>query len=1254
MLSPNKKQKNDTMKSKTNKSVKQKALAIDRKYSKAMSGSGNKEINISESEYDKFVKYVASYYGKDGIFKRFFPPKGASIANIKRAINMYFNMDNNKKYWSSGDSLDRERVSEYLFEILGTPKDANIKEYDNGGSILQIGFLTYYAAVNHFMFFSMNYPENFIDAWEGNIKNHLKDKFYGIHKQYGAYEAIIRFWLELSDNNKEIFAKWIQDNYKGDKVKAKVMPSLYLRAVNHFTKFLTNYPANFMDAFKGQGILQDHIRSKFDEQYEKHGAFSGMMAFWFELSSENRQTLTRWAMENYTEEKMAKGGKLPEIAHKIFVFLPFAEEGSDTLDGIEAWTFGDLWNGWQTPYFEKDKADQIVKDLRDEYPAEFKDNGKTKSYIFTIEGETDIFVAQTIQTTEGEKEVYPIGAYSWVWKKAEEEFAKGGKFKGEELPVLTENTSTEDCEDYLKWLAKSKYSYHLDDDVHNIDWQTSSPTEDQLDILQKNTTICFEKLGNDKMWEVFYKAATGRKKYHDGGSVKPRYTNTDQPAFTGNVWAMVNGTPKEFKIVEHIASSVSGSGNEWRHDYIVIPTGEKTFRGIDRFPQNYLASTREELLEQYNNPEFAYGGLIRTEKAYKSTSAETFNIKITVDGRPLNIIANVLKENDGSKDLSKPDYTDFSIQFTHLAHGDKRHPSDSEIFTKNKVYILKYIQKYLKEKEMIDLQKMEEGGSIEERFNIIDEAGLVIESNITSEEVIDWANSEMQHDIADNEGEPITNFDNALDAIKHLNYKIENSIQFEEGGSIEKSRLPDKSKQTAIEILRQIGGMNRIKVMTGAYNFVALENGVSFRIKNTSANYVKVTLNAMDLYDLEVGRIRGEKYTIVYEAKGIYNDAIKGQIEKGTGTYLSLKDGGSINNLRTVKVTYDTGDITETNMAAHLTDDEIREYYRVGKSFNIGSGETDKMAKVKSVEILFAKGGITKKGTSLIEKETVLLPYTIADGIAPNMMDSIFKSELENFDKLSKAQKEEFNKNFITEQSKLIEYLVQRAEKSYKEDESFRKKLKRPGNAGRDFLHMIMERWARKYEIGNESKKDTMHSTANPKKSIQQKIAGFETLLKVTKAKADIKTIKTKLAGFKVALKYLPKENSERKFYNLEVRKTEKSPWIVINKDLMTKAVAEEAESDYKKSGKKYFDLRVINEIFAEGGTITKTDIKEGAKFKTKSGIVWIIDEVKENDPDFGTAVRTSMEGGKKGNYRDSIEEVIIFLMEEGAILLTE
>lgn len=56
-----------------------------------------------------------------------------------------------------------------------------------------------------------------------------------------------------------------------------------------------------------------------------------------------------------------------------------------------------------------------------------------------------------------------------------------------------------------------------------------------------------------------------------------------------------------------------------------------------------------------------------------------------------------------------------------------------------------------------------------------------------------------------------------------------------------------------------------------------------------------------------------------------------------------------------VKVTFDNGDhlLTEING----TEESVREYYRIGKVFNIGVGEHDKMQRVAEVEFLIESPG---------------------------------------------------------------------------------------------------------------------------------------------------------------------------------------------------------------------------------------------------------------------------------------------------------
>lgn len=59
--------------------------------------------------------------------------------------------------------------------------------------------------------------------------------------------------------------------------------------------------------------------------------------------------------------------------------------------------------------------------------------------------------------------------------------------------------------------------------------------------------------------------------------------------------------------------------------------------------------------------------------------------------------------------------------------------------------------------------------------------------------------------------------------------------------------------------------------------------------------------------------------------------------------------------LRSAKITYSDGAVINTSLAGHLTDKEIKDYFKMGKSFNIGSVD-DNMQTVVSCEIAPLKG----------------------------------------------------------------------------------------------------------------------------------------------------------------------------------------------------------------------------------------------------------------------------------------------------------
>lgn len=89
-------------------------------------------------------------------------------------------------------------------------------------------------------------------------------------------------------------------------------------------------------------------------------------------------------------------------------------------------------------------------------------------------------------------------------------------------------------------------------------------------------------------------------------------------------------------------------------------------------------------------------------------------------------------------------------------------------------------------------------------------------------------------------------------------------------------------------IQQQLGG--KALYMLGAKNLLAGRDYLSFRIGRNSkgVNYIKITLNDKDLYDVEFGSIRGTKYTVKKEVKDVYVGELHEIIERYTGMYTSL------------------------------------------------------------------------------------------------------------------------------------------------------------------------------------------------------------------------------------------------------------------------------------------------------------------------------------------------------------------------------
>ena len=94
----------------------------------------------------------------------------------------------------------------------------------------------------------------------------------------------------------------------------------------------------------------------------------------------------------------------------------------------------------------------------------------------------------------------------------------------------------------------------------------------------------------------------------------------------------------------------------------------------------------------------------------------------------------------------------------------------------------------------------------------------------------------------------------------------------------------------ANEIYRQLGG-NKFRVMTGAKMMVSTENGIRMRIgrNKTNANYMEITLNDLDLYDITFAKVtKNFEMKSVKGYDNVYSDMLVSIFESHTGMYTTL------------------------------------------------------------------------------------------------------------------------------------------------------------------------------------------------------------------------------------------------------------------------------------------------------------------------------------------------------------------------------
>lgn len=104
---------------------------------------------------------------------------------------------------------------------------------------------------------------------------------------------------------------------------------------------------------------------------------------------------------------------------------------------------------------------------------------------------------------------------------------------------------------------------------------------------------------------------------------------------------------------------------------------------------------------------------------------------------------------------------------------------------------------------------------------------------------------------------------------------------------------PMTNAEIAKIIYSQMGG-SRLAVMTGAKNFVAIENGLQFDLPKKRGyvrdgiNKVQIILDASDTYTMRALKMKKFDYDEIRSESGLYCDMIQNTFEQMTGLYTTL------------------------------------------------------------------------------------------------------------------------------------------------------------------------------------------------------------------------------------------------------------------------------------------------------------------------------------------------------------------------------
>lgn len=90
------------------------------------------------------------------------------------------------------------------------------------------------------------------------------------------------------------------------------------------------------------------------------------------------------------------------------------------------YTSGRLWNGWATPYFTYEEAQRLQADFNQNAESPMLYDVTKDEFRVKYDGDDEPYIwkGEDIQTVDGIKHLYGIGAYSHIWDELDDDIKR--------------------------------------------------------------------------------------------------------------------------------------------------------------------------------------------------------------------------------------------------------------------------------------------------------------------------------------------------------------------------------------------------------------------------------------------------------------------------------------------------------------------------------------------------------------------------------------------------------------------------------------------------------------------------------------------------------------------------------------------------------------------------------------------------------------------------------------------------------------